>query len=62
MKKMYYTTEIKKNDYSKTIPNKKGRVQFTTCKGGQYSYYTKAVKKTEKKLKYLLKRVDIDTI
>lgn len=41
--------------YTKT---RKTRVQLETCKSGQYSYYDKASRKMEKRLKDYLKAKD----
>lgn len=44
------------------IKPKKGRLQVRTNRSEQYSYYTKATKKSERKLKNSLKRLDIDSL
>lgn len=58
MKKMYQVNTPKTNNNIIVIKPRKTRLQFTTCKSGQYSFYTKATRKSEKKLKNSLKRLD----
>ena len=59
MKKMYQTTTIKnKNDFTRKLETPKVRVSMNTCKSASYSYYTKATRKSERKLKNSLKRLD----
>lgn len=62
MKKMYNTQPIKSNKMVIHLKPPKTRVQITTCKSGVYSKLDKITKKNEKKLKYSLKRLDIDNL
>lgn len=62
MKKMYVVNAPKKDNNIITIKPKKTRVQLTTCKSATYSFYTKASRKNENKLKNSLKRLDLSNL
>lgn len=62
MKKMHNTTPIKDKKIILTIEPPKVRTQITTCKSATYSYYSKAQRKIEKRLKNNLKRLDIENL
>lgn len=62
MKKMHIVNQPKQKSNTFVIKPKKTRVQLTTCKSATYSYYTKANRKNENKLKYSLKRLDFDNL
>lgn len=63
MKKMYSTQQTKKdNKIVLHITPNKGRVIAQTTRSEQYSFYTKAIKKSERKLKNLLKKLDFDNL
>ena len=63
MKKMYNTQQPKKdNKIILHITPNKGRIVTQTTRSEQYSFYTKATKKAEKKLKNSLKKLDFDNL
>lgn len=62
MKKMYYTREQRRNDNLLHIKARRTRVQLETCKSGDYSFYERASKKYNNKIKNLLKSKDYEML